>query len=235
MTVGASKGIAAAAADGGLPYQSLEFDGSSDYLSMSDANYGAYDREKFGVAFSVKPDNVTTGAFIMAHELGIADRSWRIEVNNGALEIRCSPGGTFDISSIITVGSWQSFLLYYDSANPTAGDRMRLWKDGVEQTASSYTAPTVAVNDISVDVTIGARSGGVGKFNGLIFQPTFFSGALPEPSDVFDGTAGKLKNLVGLAGAKSLIGAESDVTTDSILAASWTNNGSVTINSEVPE
>jgi len=66
----------------------------------------------------------------------------------------------------------------------------------------------------------------------LLFSQAFFDNYLPASSEVFDGMAGKLKDLSGITGLKSLLTGVSAV--DDHLLADWTNNGSVTTSATVP-
>lgn len=71
--------------------------------------------------------------------------------------------------------------------------------------------------------------------DGLIYSGAFFSGSLPAAADVFDGTAGKLKDLSALPGLYSLLDNAGDViTSDAVLATDWTNNGTATISTDIP-
>lgn len=236
----AAESAATAAIAGNVPSDSLSFNGSSAYLTMSDANFGAYDRARFAIAGAFRLDAISGTHILMRHRGGFGTFAFDFYVGfNGSITFIASQdgsggGGQFDAAaSTIATNTWYAFLLHYDSAHVTSGERLKLWLNGSAVAASSYSAPSAAIYNSSADLSIGASSSGAGLVDGLIYQPTFFSGALPAPADVFDGTAGKLKNLSVLSGAHSSLDA-STATNDVIRASDWTNNGSVGTSATTP-
>lgn len=223
----------------GLPYNSLEFDGLTDYLTMSNANWGSYNRDKFAIAGAIKTDSIAAN-LVMEKYLAAnntTDREFAVIADGNNLlrffAYTNSQNARFYSTTTLDTTNWFAFLIYFDRNNATAADKIRMWINGSEETASSFMEPTDSIKTTTADVRIGGDLV-AGKWDGLIYQPTFFSGTLPDPADVFDGTAGKLKDLSALSGVYSHVGAESDAVTDSILATDWTNNGTVTINESVP-
>tara|TARA_R100001510_G_scaffold5860_2_gene4637 strand:- start:265 stop:1641 length:1377 start_codon:yes stop_codon:yes gene_type:complete len=78
---------------------------------------------------------------------------------------------------------WYHVVLWYDSANSTAGDRMRMWINGVEETAfATDTNPSVnaasAFNKASQPINIGRTSYGSGGnyFEGYLSHMAFVDG-----------------------------------------------------------
>ncbi len=230
---------------GSVPTHSLSLNGSSQYLSMSDANFGAYDRAKFAIAGAINLDVVSGDRTIIAQRNASGEVAFTIQTTNaGALETLFSENGVSPSQSLnrtsgslITSGNWFAFLIHYDSANSTSGDRIKLWVNGSLQTPAGYIAPTAAVYNSSSDISVGARLASPASLylDGLIYSLGFFSAALPAPTDVFDGTAGKVKSFTGLAGLHSLLDvAAGSVVADAVRASDWTNNGTVTASSSVP-
>ncbi len=194
-----------------LANRSLDF-ASSKYLEMSDANFGAFDRSKF--AISVWYKLFTTGALrmIWAQGSSASNISFQLRFNASdkleafALDAPSSIDGQLQTTATFTdTTSFHHILYHFDAANGTPGDRMRLWHDGTEITAfATDDNPTAPVQDSASTVIIGSDSAGVSNFfNGKLYQPAFFSGALPDISDVFD--AGNAKDITGLSGLYSLL------------------------------
>ena len=79
--------------------------------------------------------------------------------------------------------AWYHVVLWYDSANGTAGDRMRMWINGVEETSfATDTNPSVnaasAFNKASQPINIGRTSYGSGGnyFEGYLAHMAFVDG-----------------------------------------------------------
>lgn len=230
----AATGTIAAASS--APVYSLDFDGTTDYLSMSDTNWGSYNRSKFAIAFSAY---VHASTYVMGKwgSAGSSAREWAVQANvsggnlafkfygyNAALQqIRCF--GTQNLS----LNTWYAVLITYDAAG--AGAKMYI--NGTEDTGATTQNDTSTLQTLTQQVEIGSANSGLSKFDGLLYQPTFISGSIPIAADVFDGTAGKLKDLSGLTGAHSSLDA-STATNDVILATDWTNHGTVTSSAVIP-
>lgn len=225
---------------GGAPTQSILLDATSDYLSLSDGAWGSYDHEKFAIAFSILPTDaggseqeiitkgaISAGAGDPSSEFSViyapADDAVDIlfeQASGNAARFRTNNGAVTTIS-----GAFYSFLVWYDSANVTSSERIRVWINGTEISASSYTAPTAAATDNANAVRVGLADGGTTGFRGNVWSFGFFDGVLPAAADVFDGTAGAFKSFSGISGLKSYLAIEGgDVTYDSGLATNWTNN-----------
>jgi hypothetical protein len=79
--------------------------------------------------------------------------------------------------------AWYHVVLWYDSANSTAGDRMRMWINGVEETSfATDTNPSInaasAFNKASQPINIGRTSYGSGGnyFDGYLSHMAFVDG-----------------------------------------------------------
>lgn len=224
---------------GGLPWGSLDFDGSGAYLSMSDADFGSYDITNFGFAMSFVPD-VSSSMYLLSkwNSAAIAEREFELQFNpignTLLLRLRGSAGSSDYITSgSFSTGTWHHLLVLVDFAS---GVTIMRNGSSVLATSSSLSGVGSAVNTGPAEIRIGQRSDSSGpsnSLNGLINQFAFFSGTLPDPADVFDAD-GKLKNLRNLTGLYSFIPATDDVVSDAILATDWTNNGSVTISTDKP-
>lgn len=232
---------------GGAPSQSIELDNTADYLSISDASWGSYDREKFAIAFSIYPtvasgeQLVVTKDIVSAGVLPIFNSEFEVKFDgtNGLMEFRFEDASgnvsRFRTNSSIGTSQWHSFLIWFDSANVTSSERIRVWRNGSELTASVYTAPTSGVTTNSNAVRIGVPDADgitTGAIRGNVWSFGFFSGSLPAASDVFDGASSTFRSFTALAGLKSYLAIEGgDVTYDSALATNWTNNGTTAASS----
>jgi hypothetical protein len=220
---------------------SLDFPASADtdYISISDANFGALTSyAKWAIAGSIYVDAYTYNIpRIMAQDgTGFA---FRLYINNFypniTLLVQDASSNQAQYSSAtssVGLGAWYAFLIHFDSANGTSGDRIKMWINNSADTPSTYTAPTAVMRNSSSAISVGASNAGGGNFDGKIYSLAFFDDVLPAAADVFDGSAGKLKNLSGITGIKSLL--TGTTVTDDYLLTDWTNNGSVTTSATVP-
>lgn len=231
-----NSGVIASSAAGGVAVASLEFDGSTDSLQMTNTNFGSYTRTKFAIAGSIYPD-AFGGRVLCAKGDSAVVREWYVSCGGtGSINFDNAVCAFNSSNGVLSTGAWNSFLIHYDSANGTSGDRIKVWVNNAAITPSFYLAPAAAVPTTTDPMLIGAQlsSGSPATwFDGLIYQFTFFDNVLPSTTDVFDGSAGKLKDLSLISGAKSLLDGVTAVS-DFFLATDWTNNGSVTTNASKP-
>jgi Concanavalin A-like lectin/glucanases superfamily len=222
---------------GGLPTHSLDFErSSSQSLSITDANFGSYDRAKFAISLWLKKESNVDSAIItqwasgqFAFEAGFdGNRLSLISEADGS-----NVNGSLTATATVTGTSWHHVMWHFDSANATAGNRMRLWFDGSEVTTfDSDINPNAAVFDSNAVVTIGGPSA-FGHYDGLIYQLGFFSGSLPSIGSVYN--AGSPVDISGLTGLYSFLDcAGNDPTSDGVLASNWTNNNGVTTSTDIP-
>lgn len=225
-----------------LANRSMDF-ASSKFLDMSDANFGAFDRSKFAISLWYKL--FTTGASRYMWTQGDTASNISFQLRFGAtdklevfaLDAPSSIDGQLTTEATFTdTTSWHHILYHFDAANGTPGDRMRLWHDGVEITVfDTDNNPTAAVQDSASTVVIGSDSAGAGNFfNGKLYQAAFFSGALPDISEVFN--AGAAKDVTSLTGLYSLLNTDDVVALedDFVLTTDWINNGGVAKSTDIP-
>lgn len=226
---------------------SLEFSGTNQYLTQTDSDFGNIDFAKYAIVMSINPDTLTqrSGLFVKAEYdafISVED-AMVLEVDtDGALRfLSRNASNTLSLfyapASTITTSGWYSIMIHFDSANATSGDRIKMWVNGSAVTAGTYIAPTGQTRDTSTQLWVVGAGGSnsnadENEFDGLIYSASLVSGTLPDPADVFDGTAGKLKNLTTLTGLHSLL--TGATATDDHLLIDWTNNGTVTTNASVP-
>lgn len=227
---------------GGKPTQSIDFEASSSqYLSMSDANFGAYNLAKFGISVWLRVESFGSSTYIVGQQ-DVGGRAFRFGFDSSArLDFAGSQNGSAFVSFLTTTATystatWYHVVLWYDSANATSGDRLRLWVNGVEITSfTADTAPTAALFNTADDFTWGVTfpSGASGHFDGLMYQAAVFSGTLPVAATIYN--SGVPIDITGMTGLYSVLDvAGGSVTHDGVLASAWTNNNTAVASSTVP-
>lgn len=225
----------AAAAGSPLPRFSHDFEASSSQnLSISDADFGVIDANKIGISAWVKRES--TGTHYIAAQWGAtaATSSHRLFFSTDKIawgvQVAAGSGTIIDAASI-TDTDWHHIYATYDGT--LGSENLRLWLDGSRVTSfSSETQRTGTLVDSANAHSRGARSDGAFFFDGLIYQCAFFSGTLPDISDLYD--AGAPKDIRLLSGLVSLLDPDTDVMEDMMLSADWTNNNSVVLSPVIP-
>lgn len=223
----------------GLPQSSLSFtSASSQSLSLTDANFGAFDTAKFAIEGLIKRKSVGVSCTLIDKFKAGGQNSFRLWFDSlDHLEFEASEDGTNFAGRRVTIATYTSttafyhFLAWYDSANADADARMRVWVNGTEvDNASGFSAqpnPTAGVFDGTGNVTLGAATGGGDYCNGIVYQLSFFSGALPAIGTVYNsGAPLDVTHLTGLYSTLDVSGGV--VTHDGVIATAWTNNNTVT-------
>lgn len=206
---------------------------------MSDADFGVYDRAKFAVSFWYKLESTGTTRFPIAHGAGAANMAFEIRFSSAdKIQIQTQTAASTPDGNLVTTAtytdtaSFHHFLFHFDSANATAGDRMKLWIDGAEVTSfDTDTNPTAAIYNTAGDITIGDQGGAL--FDGLLYQFAIFSGTLPAIGTLYNaGAPMDIRLLTGLYSLLDVSGG--DVTTDYVLTPNWTNVNTATASSTIP-
>ena len=82
--------------------------------------------------------------------------------------------------------AWYHIVFHWDSSNATAGDRMKIYVNGVEETSfATDTNPSLNLSsqiNNNVQHELGANSTPSGYFDGLIAHVNFIDGTLYDPS-----------------------------------------------------
>lgn len=231
-------GYTAAAAGGGLSNSySLEWD-TNEYLSYT---MGAGDRKKWAISLWVRTDSTSISSIqwwiggATNEDAVFVDGSARVNffVNNGT--------GEQWSTTTLSTGTWYHILVHWDSANATAGDRMRMWIDGSEVTAFDRdTQPAQNTDSGTINnsgaIRIGKSTNDLRQLDDdwALDEIAFFDGQLPAVTDVRDASTGKPKDLSGLTfGTEGFwlrfeTAAAASVGTDSSgNSNTWTNNNFV--------
>lgn len=217
---------------------SLDFEsGSTQSLSMTDANFGAYDRSKFAVSLWFKLESAAGATSRVFYcQSGASDYAFDLGFNAGVpdqLTFITSQNGLATAGQLVTTATftdtlnWHHLLAWYDVV-AAAGSRLRMFFDGTE--ISSFVSeidPTAAVFDSVSPMNIGIDPFVGAGIDGLIAHPAFFSGTNPLVSTLITGTPGQPKDLTGLSGLFSWNSARLNVVDDEVLGTDWTNNNGV--------
>jgi len=222
---------------GALPLNSILLStASSQYLSMSSANFGAYNFAKFTISTWIKITSFPGSSMgIFSHETSGSPRNIVYLTTSGKLAWDTFDSATYRntlTTATLSAGSYIHLMFQYDSANATAGNRKRVWINGTE--ISSFDLddiPTSAITTPTSNVSVGFVSG-ISTFNGNIYQMALISGNLPNISEVY--SSGK-KDIAAVTGIQSMLDVKGGVvTTDYALATVWTNNGGATSSGVIP-
>ena len=154
------------------------------------------------IKIAPKPDNSTYwGQTIFC---AYSDSSNYTELaldNSGSIDFLNVTGGSTD-GRLTTnrkfrdPGAWYNIVVVWDSANASAGDRMKFYVNGVEETDfSDDTNPSSSLNSImnsTVVTEIGSRADGSNYFNGVMAHTHFCDGQAYAASDFgeTDSTSG---------------------------------------------
>lgn len=236
-----------ASGSGLLPNRSLAFNGSSSTLSMSGTNFGAFNQAKWAWSGWVRSSNaIQTASFFNQKATGGASSQLGFRPGIGGVQSIYFFGTTSDGSGLdsqfLTDSDYSStsvfyhVLFWYDSANSTPANRIKMWVNGVQQTSNNYgqTNPTGPIGSLGTVSLGGNTVDSFNFFNGYVYQPSFFSGTLPDISTVYNN--GHPAVVAGLPGLWSLLNTTdiAPLTQDFILPAAWTNNNGVTASTTIP-
>lgn len=234
-----NSGVIAAAGAGALPEYSIDMErDSSQYMSMSSANFGWSDPDTWWVALAVKFESV--GSILQTFFSKYAGSGRIIQFNwfNGTVGCQVQDSGGSNVAifsttpAFVDTSGFYNFYLEFSKS----GQFIRLYESGTEVSYALRTNPTSGGNSVHIGtdaVQYGALDG-AGTLDGLLYQATFGEGSLPGAGNVFDGS-GNLVDLSSAAGVISVMNVDGgDVTTDAVNANSWTNNNACTASSTIP-
>lgn len=219
---------------GGLPNLSLSFDGATNYLQKTYANFGTINPAKWTVNhwFKATTDSVLNGIF----ELGESpNRAIEITMdNNNHLDIRTSKNGSSIDGRLVTsttyaYNNFYQIAVYFDSSL----NKLELWVNGSKVTSfSTNIAPTGAVYSSPDVVSWGLAAGQ--RMHGLIFQPCFINNNNPSIDLLYNG--GQPTDVSTITGLFSLLNTNGGqpLTTDFVSPNPWINNNGVITSSIIP-
>jgi len=172
---------------------------ATTYLNRTPSSEGNRKTWTFSTWFKIS--NITDGAIFTAGASGQDEMTIRLEESSGNFNIDWQ---LYKVSNSTTIGrlitnrqfrdpsAWYHLVCRYDSTNSTAGDRMRIYINGVEETSfSTDTNPTLnydAMVNNTVIHNIGRQSwNNSGYFDGYLSQTILADGQSYAPT-VFGST-----------------------------------------------
>lgn len=221
----------------GNDLRSMDFESSSSqYLSISNANFGTYDTKKIAISVGLKLESLAATQYIYTHNDGVTPSFILYVTAVGSIHwewyVGGVPLGLVTATGVITSGTYYHIYAEVDSTQGTADNRVKLYINGTQPTFLTRTDP--ALNDVNdsntASIVIGVKAPGdlLGYFDGLMFQPAFFSGSVPGISAVYSGGA-QITNLNSVSGLFSYLKTSGSIALedDYKLSANWTNNNTV--------
>lgn len=235
------RGIGVMAAEGSAPQLSVDIESSSNQkLSMGNSDWGTYDRSKFAISCWIKRES--TGGFNwITAKAGTSDEyQLYFDSSNNLFFASDITGIGASGYMLRTNATYTSTTLWYHiyaifDLSQGAGDKQQLWVNGTRVTSfAAQNERTTNVNTTTGAAVWGAQTTSSGlSFDGLIYQPAFFSGQYPTAAEVYNG--GTPKYIGNMAGLYSMVDADSGITADLVKgAAAWTNNNSAVTSATIP-
>ena len=189
---------------------SLRFnDGSSDSLTRTTET--PTNADKFTFSAWVKMSAVGTDSTIISQYTDSNNRSEFGFISNGKLRWEFLLSGSviasFETNRLFRDPSaWFHFVLAYDSTDGTAGDRFKIYINGVRETSfSSSTNPDQNQNSrwqtSGLTLNLGERGGGAQYFDGYMSEVVMIDGSALAPTsfgEFDDSGIWKPKNVSGL-------------------------------------
>jgi hypothetical protein len=223
-----------------LPQYALSLaSASSQYMWMSDANFGAFNRSTFAIYLLHK--RASTGNYVLYNKgsgSSNAVNEFTLQFSLDSILFRglgaSSVIGQLQTSATFTsTSSYYSIYAIFDVTQPTLSDRMQLFVDGSRINSFSVESyPTTAIATKSNNVNIGALGTPASFCNGLDYQLSFFSGSYPSIGQIYNGHPLPVAGTTGLWSYLDVRGG--DVTHDGVLSAAWNNVNGVTASSNIP-
>ena len=228
-----------------LPQYSLDFEASSSQILfrlLDGTASGAAFGEQFSIAFRFKRETTGVAQYIFEHRGGGFANGMYVNFSvAGRLKFLIgaawSSGGIGTIQNIYVEGStkvndtnWHDALIVVDLPDATKADRIRIYLDGVRETAFKSLLPSVstALASHKNGRFYTGFAPGVGYYDGLLYNFGIGNGnAQWAVSDVreSDGTAKDLKDLTDLYMHPDLDAGE--VPSDWLLS-NWANINGIT-------
>lgn len=177
--------------------EAMSFNGTDAYMiAQTSALSGA---SEFSISIWVKSNNVGVGSSkdILSATQGNTSGTVILDAFQGQ-DILAHVGNTTTYNrynGVISEGVWTHLVMLYDGSESTAGNRIKLYKNGNLQTRTSYSGSIPATSpSVTSSTYIGTwalNPGSSGLFDGEIDELAIFNTALsPEKiTQIYDATA----------------------------------------------
>lgn len=223
--LGIGIGIMFAAAIGYRDLWSAKFvRAAGQWISMSNADWGTYDRSLFTVSMFFTRDSIGS-LQVMAAKWGatvpVAEWYIRFLHTDNRLYFAQYDGSNTGVcrGPAITDSDVHHTLIIFDYANPTVTERMKIFIDGVDLGTVTAAPTGVCVTGVE-DMTIGAHIS-ANHYDGLINEFAFVSGRRAAVSEFRDPVTGLSKDLTGMPDLHAWARFENSWE-DKIKATDWT-------------
>lgn len=219
-----------------LPTLSLDFGTATNvFLSMTDGNFGAFDRAKFAFSAWLYPTSSGTNRIFFSQYSSAGNRAFQMRLlSSNAVQVNILGDGTntenVQCSSSLTTNAWGHVLVTFDGSQ-TTGSKVKIYLNGTNCTGTDGVTAT-SVFDSTANVQLGATAS-ISGYVGLMYNPCFYSGGLPAVADVYNGSAVKSCSATNLWAAWPTNGWRA-LTVDARRTTDWTNNNSVATSATVP-
>lgn len=215
---------------------------SSQYLNMSDANFGSYTSAKFAISLWFNPNSLPGSNMALMAQQDTANFAFWLRINSSnKIEFYISSDGSSNDGILTTninaqSSQWQHLMVHFDSANGTADNRMRMWVDGSEIVSfSSRTNPSSGVYNSTADITLARKGSAADYYDGKLYQVAFFDNSLPAITEVRNTSSPFAKDVAGVSVLNALLQpTATSIIDDSVLTPNWTNNNTATASTSVP-
>ena len=176
--------------------RSAWFDGSADYLSRSMGSPD--DQSKWIVSVWFRRLRFGTAEYLVVGGTSASSSTWYIGFNSSNQFVSVDGAGSNGIitNRVFRDSEWTHAVFSFDSDDSTAGDRCRLWINGVEETSfatdnNPSSGATFNMNASGQTHTIGANlTGPSNQFLGKITQVLFLDGESIQDSSYAIGDFG---------------------------------------------
>ncbi|MEF3691689.1 MAG: LamG domain-containing protein [Candidatus Moraniibacteriota bacterium] len=165
----------------------MEFDGTDDYVNFGDLNNVIDGIQKFSVSVWIKDNNSPENRSFVAKYSNVTDQfsfqtspASRGDYNDIEFCLAYNMCG-YTNGNIHSSGVWEYWVAIFDGSGSTNAERLKIYKNGIEQPLSFYGNIPTATFASDYPLIVGARSsGGAGYFNGLIDEVKIYSYAISE-------------------------------------------------------
>lgn len=227
--------------------RSLDSAAETNSISITAANFGTLDSQKFALSAWVKQEATDNGAAYLAVGPTASANSWFIGFAGATHPY---PGALFgyfynaaaalesnvlaSTSTFTNSNGWNHFYMVIDTTQAVEADRVKIYyngieesvyKDGVGTSSANYPSLNANINTAYTEIRIG-KFGDTSGVDGKWFDLAFYSSTLPAIGDVYVDT--DPIDITGITGLHSLLNLNegTTITDDSVLGSGkWVNNG----------
>jgi len=166
----------------------LDFDGSNDYVNVSDSDSISVGNGDFTLSMWVYPHSVSGDYCIISKVNGSYHKEYMITLYDQEIQFdieRTGNNGAANTNNVMSANEWQQILVTYDVST----ENVAIYVDGESKTLASNTigGPSTGQSD---DLCIGRRGGSYNDnyFDGLIDDVKIYDSLEPPPQPTIYNT-----------------------------------------------